>query len=317
MRCALQWPEDGGVGKDRRMQLVRHSTRFLWAVLFAALATGICRADESASAGAETEPAPPSVRRAPPRDPGSFEVPANRLGISPNEPVYFSLGFNEVLNARFQFSLKYRPLGPTDDSVHGEHPWNDIYLAYTQTSVWDLESESKPFYDTSYRPSIFYQRRDLGDLFGGRFSLRTGFEHESNGKGGVDSRSINILFVRPSWWWTLSPRWAVAFSPKAYAYIEKSENEDIADYRGYVDWPLTLARARDLRVTTTLRVGLDGHGSMLVDASYPFSEIPVLRAIGLQNGYLHLQYFDGYGETILSYNRNIAWQLRIGLMLVR
>lgn len=275
--------------------------------------------------GAAAEPAAPApaagAGAAPahtsPADPGSFEIPSSELGISPNEPVYFSLGFNEAVNARFQFSLKYRPLGPTNDSIPGKYPWNDLYLAYTQTSVWDLESESKPFYDTSYRPAVFYQRRDITDLFGGRLSVRAGFEHESNGKGGVDSRSINILFVRPSWWWTINSRWAVAFSPKIYGYIEKSENTDIADYRGYVDWQLTLARAKDLRVTATFRRGTEGKGSILWDLSYPFTEIKPLRAIGLQHGFLHVQYFNGYGETILSYKEELPWQLRIGLMLVR
>jgi len=31
-----------------------------------------------------------------------------------------------------------------------------IALAYTQTSIWDLETESVPFLDTSYRPSLFW-----------------------------------------------------------------------------------------------------------------------------------------------------------------
>lgn len=250
-------------------------------------------------------------------DPGSHQTQAIDLGISPYEPVYFSLGFNDVLSAKFQLSLKFRPLGPTDDTVPGKYPWNDLYLAYTQTSVWDLEAESKPFFDTSYRPALFYQRRDLGTLLGGGFSIRGGVEHESNGKGGVDSRSINILFVRPSWWWTLDPRWAVAFSPKLYTYLEKSENPDIAEYRGYVDWQFTLAQESGLRLATTLRLGTEGHGSVLLDASYPFADIPPLRAIGLQHGYLHLQYFNGYGETILTYDEKLSWQLRIGLMLVR
>ncbi|MBE2213327.1 MAG: phospholipase A [Opitutaceae bacterium] len=250
-------------------------------------------------------------------DPGSFQTQTTELGISPNEPVYFSIGFNEKVNAKFQLSLKFRPFGATDDSIKGEHVWNDLYLAYTQTSIWDLESESKPFFDTSYRPSIFYQRRDIGELFGGRFSLRGGFEHESNGKGGADSRSINILFIRPSWWWEIDRRWAVAFSPKAYTYLEKSENPDIAEYRGYVDWQVTLAQNKGIRLTTTFRVGTEGHSSVLADFSYPFEDITPLRAIGLQHGYLHIQYFNGYGETILAYDRQLPWQLRVGLMIVR
>ena len=310
------------------MRVVRTSAQTFWrfcatAALIAA-AAGPIAADEapepasSANRGTGTVAtavgAPVAGQRS---DPGAHQTQSIDLGISPYEPVYFSLGSNDVLNAKFQLSLKFRPFGPTDDTVNGTYPWNDLYLAYTQTSVWDLEAESKPFYDTSYRPALFYQRRSLGKMFGGGFSFRGGVEHESNGKGADDSRSINILFIRPSWWWTLDQRWAIAFSPNIYTYVERSENRDIAEYRGYVDWQITLAQERGLRLSTTFRLGTEGHRSALVDLSYPFADITALRAIGLQHGYLHVQYFNGYGETILSYNRRLSSQLRIGLMLVR
>ncbi len=292
-----------------------HAGWRLAASAFAALALAAA-AQADATAPAQAAPVG-SDHSSVQTDPGAPQTQAPDLGISANEPVYFSLGFNDTLNARFQISLKFRPFGPTNDSIGGKYPWNDLYLAYTQTSVWDLESESKPFYDTSYRPGVFWQRRDLGVVFGGRTSLRGGVEHESNGKAGGESRSINVLFVRPSWWWTLGDRWSVAFSPKAYTYIEKSENTDIAEFRGYVDWQFAVEHERGLRLATTVRVGTSRHSSVLVDASYPFADIPPLRAIGLQHGYLHLQYFEGYGETILSYNDRMPWQVRVGLMLVR
>ncbi len=250
-------------------------------------------------------------------DPRTHQTPALDLGISPNEPVYFSLGFHEFVHAKFQISLKYRPFGPTDDTIAGEDFWNDLYAAYTQTSLWDLQSDSKPFYDTSYRPSIFYHRQDFGEFLGGRFGVRGGFEHESNGKSDADSRSINILFIRPSWWWNVNDKWALAFTPKVYTYIEDSENPDIADYRGYVDWNIALAQDKGVRLSAMFRHGTEGHFSALVDLSYPLAEITVLRAIGLKHGYMHLQYFDGYGETILNYNERLPWQVRVGIMIVR
>jgi hypothetical protein len=39
------------------------------------------------------------------------------LGVMAHEPVYFTLGAHRGLNARFQISLKFRPLGPADDRV--------------------------------------------------------------------------------------------------------------------------------------------------------------------------------------------------------
>jgi len=56
----------------------------------------------------------------------------------------------------------------------------------------------------------------------------------------------------------------------------------------------------------------DNHGSIQLDASYPFRGL--LRNL---NGYLHLQYFNGHGESILDYDRKLPSQLRIGLIVVR
>jgi len=280
------------------------------------------------AAWAEETPAAvdPTVRRT---DPAASEGNTRDLGITSHEPVYFSLGAVDTLNAKFQLSFKFRLFGDSDDRVHGECLYEDFYLAYTQTSIWDLESESKPFFDTSYRPSVFWMRRNMTTLLGGQFSLRTGFEHESNGKGGVDSRSINIAFLRPSLWWDVSKRWSLAVSPKLYAYLERSENEDIGRYRGYADWQFILQQQdskeagsdeqerKGLRLAVTGRLGTSGRASALVDASLPLVEIPPLKALGMKHGYLHLQYFNGYGETILTYDERLHWQLRLGLMLVR
>ena len=92
-----------------------------------------------------------------PFDPRRFR---REFGISPHEPVYFSVGASGGINARFQLSFKFRPVGPSDDRVAGSGFWQDFYLAYTQTSLWDLHSLSKPFTDSSYRPAVFYHRYD-------------------------------------------------------------------------------------------------------------------------------------------------------------
>ena len=78
-----------------------------------------------------------------------------------------------------------------------EQPWlSGFYFGYTQNSIWDLSSESKPFRDTSYRPSFFWkwERTDDATCVDG---VRFGLEHESNGGDGANSRSINTVFVRP------------------------------------------------------------------------------------------------------------------------
>lgn len=240
------------------------------------------------------------------------------LGLSPHEPIYFSAGPKGGLNARFQLSFKFRPIGPSDDRIPGERFWEDVYVAFTQTSLWDLHSLSKPFTDSSYRPSAFYHRYDTGvELLGARLGYAAGFEHESNGKGGADSRSINILFARPTLRWGESDDWQFVASPKLYWYLDKEENDDIHRFRGYGDFIFSLEHPRSLKLAATLRAGTSGHGSLLVDATYPFAKINDLVPLGLVHGYLHLQFFDGWGESLLHYDERAETQFRVGFMAVR
>jgi hypothetical protein len=231
-------------------------------------------------------------------------------GITAYEPVYVGLGGHGGLNAKFQISFKYNPFDL----------W-PFYLGYTQTSLWDLHSNSKPFRDTVYRPALFYLNDHVWSSADGhlRFGLQGGFEHESNGRDGSASRSVGTQFVRPQLEWRFSDDVRLTLSTKFYDYLEKSDNPDIADYRGYADLQIGLM-SYDWRVTTTLRKGTVGsRGSIQVDAVLPLRVTDeILARVGVHgvNGYFFLQGFNGWGETLLDYNRRLHWQLRAGLMLV-
>jgi len=59
------------------------------------------------------------------------------------------------------------------------------------------------------------------------------------------------------------------------------------------------------------RQGRQARRTTELDLAYP------LRRLGLDvNGYVHMQYFNGYGETLLDYNQRNKSQFRIGLSLV-
>lgn len=241
-----------------------------------------------------------------------------RLGILPHEPIYFSVGTHDATSARFQLSFKFRPTGPEDPDDDGTSFADRCYFAFTQTSVWDLQSTSKPFRDSSYRPSLFYQKVHAGHFLGADFGIATGFEHESNGKDGLSSRSINIAYATPSLRWALGEKSRLSLSAKTYYYLEKDENADIADYRGYCDLIVGWERIDSLKIEAKLRKGMEGnHGSVQIDASYPFASLLHYDNFVLRHGYLHLQYFNGWGETILDYNRRRPWQWRVGVMIVR
>jgi len=228
-------------------------------------------------------------------------------GITAYEPVYFGLGGHGGLNAKFQISFKYNPFDL----------W-PFYFGYTQTSLWAVPD---PFRDTAYRPAVFYLNDHAWSSADGRlrFGWQAGLEHESNGHVGPDARGINTVFVRPRLEWRFSDNVRLTLAPKFYDYLEKTDNPDIADYRGYVDLQIALL-SYDWRLTTTLRKGTVGNkGSIEVDAVLPLRVTDeILARVGVHgvNGYIFLQYFNGWGETILDYNRKLPWQGRAGLMLV-
>ena len=230
--------------------------------------------------------------------------------LSEEEPVYFVIGPRDGWNARFQLSFKYR-LFDQSAGFGAEQPWlAGFYFGYTQTSLWDLSSQSKPFRDTSYRPSFFWRWQRPGTV-AWLDGARVGFEHESNGQAGETSRTINTVFVRPEWR-RAAGRGEIEFTPKLYAYLTNDENPDIGQYRGYVDWRVRHDAGGQWITTAVARTGTAGKGSLLVEMSRRTRDLKV----GPVSGYLHLQFFNGYGESILDYNVRRTSQIRIGLAIV-
>ena len=233
--------------------------------------------------------------------------------FSPNEPNYFSAGSSGETNAKFQVSLKFRLFNPDTRTPFLEK----LYLAYSQTSIWALGTSSKPFYDSSYRPSAFFLDDDVSQWpfrDWSRLGFQAGLEHESNGKDAADSRSMNTIFVRPTFTLPFWKDYFVSFAPKLYDYIEKEDNPDIAEYRGHGDYLIKVGKVDGLQLATTLRKGTSKDPySAQFDLSYPLKT----ATFGNLGGYLHLQFFDGYGESLLDYNRHVRPQFRIGLMITR
>ena len=237
---------------------------------------------------------------------GEYEPP-----LSENDPMYFIVGARDGYSARFQLSFKYR-LFDTGTGFGRDRPWlSGFYFGYTQNSLWDLSSDSKAFRDTSYRPQLFW-KWDRADEKTFVDSLRIGFEHESNGRDGDRSRSINIAFIRPEWHYSLGNGHEIQFTPKLYSYLNKDENPDIQQYRGHVDWRLRYDAAGEWVATAVARRGTLGKGSVLLDLSKRARDV----RFGPVGGYFHLQYFTGYGEDILDYNVRRKSQVRIGFAIV-
>jgi outer membrane phospholipase A len=228
--------------------------------------------------------------------------------------MYFVIGTRDTASAKFQLSFKYRFFAEDGPLARRANFLGDLYFGYTQTSLWDLGADSGPFHDSSYQPRLFYLDSDLWNWPGQkvRLGLEAGLAHESNGKSGADSHGFGVAYVKPilrlgdpqGWYWTIQPT--------VRGYLEKVDNPDIDDYRGYVNMQVIFGKADGLQISGQFQHGSRGFSTQF-DISYPLPAV----TLGNLNGYLLLQYFDGYGESIVDYNRRLPSQLRLGLMVVR
>ncbi len=261
-------------------------------------------------AGSAHAVAPPAQ---PPPEVEPFEAVILKR-FSGHEPIYFLVGVDPT-DTKFQISLKFQIF---DFARREGSRWdllNGLNLAYTQTSFWDLKSESKPFLDSSYKPEILYTLEDApaASLPGlSRWGIAAGLQHESNGKSGVDSRSINIAYLRPRLVFGDERGYYLEVRPRVWTYMGGiDENPDIYKYRGYFDLLAAVGKADSLRIATTYRQGTS-RSSLQVDASYPlFDILPGKIAL-----YLYAQYFTGYAESLLHYNRKNE-AVRFGISVYR
>lgn len=231
----------------------------------------------------------------------------NFFGITPYKMNYFfplSYNFNPSSNTqkkseiKFQISLK-KDLG---ENLLGFN--EKYYFAYTQTSWWQAYAYSSPFRETNYQPEIFVdfplRQKDFG-------YLRFGLLHESNGQGeGLNSRSWNRVYISTA---MLENR--VLITPRVWFRIpeskENDDNPDITHYLGNFDLNLAYL-GKDFFISTMLRNNLNfknNKGAIQTDIGYDLFH----RGI-----FLHLQYFNGYGESLIDYDKAIQ-RLSIGFLI--
>lgn len=229
--------------------------------------------------------------------------------ISAYNPIFFLVG-TDLADSKFQISLKYRLFEP------GPEPhWLDgINFGYTQTSFWDLRGRSLPFKDTSYKPELFYHTTNLAREHGawanGIF-LKGGFRHESNGLGGLESRSTNTVYLRAYFMFYIpDQKYGLRVSPLVQVYVANAgvTNPDLPDYRGYCGLDLKAGWAEGLILASEMRWAAKG-GSYTVDLTIPM-RTSYMRV------YFHAQYASVLAENLIDYRQRTR-TLRLGFSFVR
>jgi outer membrane phospholipase A len=236
--------------------------------------------------------------------------------FSAHEPIYFLAG-TEPPNVKFQFSFKYAVANPEAPLVKSLPGLAGVNLAYSQTSLWDTSKESAPFFDSSYRPEILWSDESMPALSRpGVYSLglQFGARHESNGRSGAESRTLNIIYLRPIVTLGDPKQFHVTLAPRIFTYVGgQGGNEDIENYRGYGDLRATVGWRDGVEFAVLARIGDDwDKGSVQLDATYPLKRF----LGGNLDVYFDVQGFYGYGESLLGYNKRDA-TLRFGIAVVR
>jgi outer membrane phospholipase A len=237
------------------------------------------------------------------------------VNITSYKPTYFLVGA-EPEESKFQISLKYRLFNP-EGTLAENHPWlQGLHFGYTQTSFWDLASDSAPFEDTSYKPELFFLSSNINarPSWMKGFFLQTGFQHESNGRGGDFSRSTNFLYARPLFiLYDSKTRLGLMVAPKIWAYVNNRDetNPDLENYRGYFDLETKLGKADSFVLGSHLWWADEGV-SVQLDLTYPMHRL-LFHSLGV---YFHAQYVNAVAESLLDY-RERTEALRLGFAIVR
>lgn len=205
----------------------------------------------------------------------------------------------ENSNVKFQISVAQRLTRST-------LPWGTyLYLFYTQKVFWNVLENSMPMTDLNFNPGIglakplFVKNRFIGKLF---FLI----EHESNGKDGDASRSWNKVSLGANI--MVDPN-LVVHGKVWIPIVDGMNNKDILDYSGIYQVGLQL-------FSNNRRFG--GSCVLVKRRGWRLSYNTTLelfwRVWKRDNQFLFLQYYNGYGEGLLDYNRYHS-QLRIGLVI--
>jgi len=186
----------------------------------------------------------------------------------------------------------------------------DVYAAYTNRSFWQLYNSdlSAPFRETNHEPEAWVQFTPGWEILGFRNSANSfGFVHQSNGRGGVLSRSWNRVYAS-----FIFERGNFALGFKPWIRISEDavddDNPDITDYLGHYElragykWGEHVFSAMS---RNNLESGFD-KGAVELGWSFPLWKYPYLKG--------YIQYFRGYGESLIDYDQR-ANRIGIGLSL--
>lgn len=213
------------------------------------------------------------------------------------KPIYFLLG---KPNTKVQFSVRAKVLKNYS-----------LYVGYSQLILWDLFKTSRPFADINYNPEIFY-----------RWSLPdwtvdiVPYEHESNGKSGLESRSWDRSAVRVTREWAMGEERILETQFKVWwARNFDDTNSDLPRYRGLYEGQVAVKNlfGEEFGMSELIFRFYPG-GKTHIDPIKGGRELTLRFRSRAQYSLFQMvfQVFEGHAESLIHY-KNHVWGFRAGL----
>lgn len=232
----------------------------------------------------------------------------NILDNQPNFGIYkdnyFITGINTNkalsiydADAKYQISIRHR-------LTKTILPFNTfLMLTYTQKSFWNIYEKSLPFKDNNYNPGLTLAKPVILDnkLLG---LVSIALEHESNGRDSIYSRSWNNVVL--SGVYLVNSNLSV--QGKLWMGLKSIENPDLYKYKGYG------------LVALNYRTNNEKFWfSAILNPRHKFGDFNTqlemnIKLISKSNQYIFIQWYNGYGESLLDYNQYSS-MVRMGICI--
>lgn len=202
-------------------------------------------------------------------------------------------------DAKFQISLRHRLFRKL-------LPYRlYTFLTYTQKSFWDIYRKSAPFTETTYNPTLGLGRNFIRNRRIEWIGM-VQFEHESNGRDGIYSRSWNYLSLTAIY----LPGKRLNLQAKTWlAMMVAKQNKRLTRYAGIGHFAATYVSANKRFNCSALMIKRGGwnlNANWQVGVAY--------RLFREDNQFLYLQFYNGYGESMIDYN-HFQRCLRVGFVI--
>lgn len=219
---------------------------------------------------------------------------------------YFAVGTDPVhkptadnSDVKFQISIAQRLTKAT-------LPGNTfLFLTFTQVVAWDVFKNSMPMHDFTFNPGIGISRPLFSkDRYIGKATIL--LEHMSNGRDSIQSRSWNriafgatimvddILTVNGKFWIPI---------------VDGENNRDILKYTGISQAGISVT-TRDKKFGGTIQLTKRKNWKLDFNTEIQLFWRPWKQA----NQYFFLEWYNGYGENLIDYNK-FHNRLRVGLLI--